>query len=168
MPGVSPVLDDVDCCMKALETGQSMPKDLRLAKVMMLSLMFATLVPIVNAQSSVDDFKEVQNPVERYHKALTFANLAFQNARSCYAKGDIESGDAQLEKMTNALNECLRSLAVSRKPQLYKRAEQKVASLQRRIQGVDEIEFQERGWAAYTERKLDEIHDKLLEGALKK
>ena len=154
---------------ETLETGRSMTKDLRLAKVMMLSWVFATPVPIVNAQSFVGDSKEVQDPVKRYHKALTFANLAFENARSFYAKGDIESGDAQLEKMTNALNECLHSLAVSRKPQLYKRAEQKVASLQRRIPGVvDEIQFQERGWAAYTQRKLDEIHDKLLEGALKR
>jgi hypothetical protein len=155
--------------MEALETGRSMNNELRLPKVMMLSLVFATFAPIVNAQSLVDDLKEVQNPVKRSEKALTFANLAFENARAFYFNGDVKSGDAQLEKMTYALNECLRSLGVARKPQLYKRAEQKVASLQRRIQGVvDEIQLQDRGWAAYTERKLDEIHDKLFEGALRK
>ena len=146
-----------------------MNKGQRLAKLIMLSLVFATLFRMVNAQSFVDDSTEVQNPVERYHKALTIANIAFENARAFYFTGDIKSGDAQLEEMTHALNVCLRSLAVARKPQLYKRAEQNVASLQRRIQGiVDEIQVQERGWATYTERKLDEIHDKLLEGALRK
>jgi hypothetical protein len=58
-----------------------MNKELRLAKVMMLSLVFATLVPIMNAQSFVDELKEVQNPVKRSEKALKFANLAFENAR---------------------------------------------------------------------------------------
>jgi hypothetical protein len=146
-----------------------MNKELMLAKVMMLSLVFATLVTIMNAQSFVDELKEVQNPVKRSEKVLKFANLAFENARAFYFNGDIKSGDAQLAEMTNALNECLRSLAVARKAQLSKRAEQKVALLQRRMQGVvDGIQFQERGWAAYTERTLDEIHDKLLEGALRK
>jgi hypothetical protein len=93
-------------------------------------------------QSFVVDLKEVQDLVKHSEKAFTFANLAFENARAFYAKGDIESGDAQLEEITNALNECLRSLPLVDKPQLYKRAEQKVASLQRRIQGVvDEIQL---------------------------
>ena len=146
-----------------------MSKRVSLTKLITLSLAFAALFRIVNAQSFRGNVNEAQNPVKGSEKALTFANLAFENARVFYAKGDIESGDAQLEKMTNALHECLRILAVARKPQLYKRAEQNVASIQRRIRGlVDEIPLQERGWAAYTERKLDEIHDELLDGAISK
>jgi hypothetical protein len=61
------------------------------------------------------------------------------------------------------------SLAVAHKSLLYKKAELRVAYLQRRLQGlVDEIAVQNRGRAAYTERKLDEIHDHLLEEVIKK
>jgi hypothetical protein len=79
------------------------------------------------------------------------------------------NGDAQLEDMISALNECVASLAAARKPQLYKKAELKVALLQRCMQAlVSDIEFQRRGWAAYSERKLDQIHDTLLDGAIAK
>jgi hypothetical protein len=33
---------------------------------------------------------------------------------------------------------------------------------------VDDLSIQQRGWAEYTERKLDDIHDKLLEGVMRK
>ena len=146
-----------------------MDKGLSLIKLITLSVALAASFPIMSAQPSANDSKEVENPVKRSEKALAFANMAFENASAFYAKGDIESGDAQLEEMTHALTECLRFLPVARKPQLYKKAEQNVVSLQRRIQSVvEDIQLQERGWAAYTDRKLDEIHDKLLEGALKK
>jgi hypothetical protein len=128
--------------MKALETGRSMNKELRLAKVMILGLVFATLVPIVNTQSFVVDLKEVQDVVKHSEKAFTFANLTFENARAFYAKGDIESGDAQLEEITTGSMNASALWPLVDKPQLYKRAEQKVASLQRRIQVVvDEIQL---------------------------
>ena len=111
----------------------------------------------------------MRDPAKRSQKALALADEAFDNARGFYAKGEIEKGDAQLEDMTSALKECVGWLAVARKPRLYKKAELNVASLQRRMQALlTDIEFQRRGWAAYTERKLDEIHDKLLDGVIKK
>ena len=33
---------------------------------------------------------------------------------------------------------------------------------------MDEIAVTQRGWAEQTQRKLEEIHDKLLEGAMQK
>jgi hypothetical protein len=86
-----------------------------------------------------------------------------------YAKGEIQKGDAALENMTSALNSCVDSLAVMNKARLYKKAELKVAYLQRRMTSLkEEVDVQQRGWAEFTARKLEEIHDKVLAGVMRK
>ncbi|MBV9158429.1 MAG: hypothetical protein JO097_19370 [Acidobacteriaceae bacterium] len=138
----------------------------RLAGAIFLLL---SCLPILQAQTVVAELRAEHDPSKRSELALDFADTAFDNARDYYSKGEIQKGDAQLEDMTNALNECVVSLAAARKPKFYKKAELKVAYLQRRMQGLlDDIEIQRRGWAEYTERKLDEIHDKLLDGVMRK
>ena len=58
--------------------------------------------------------------------------------------------------MTSALKECVGSLEVAHKSRCYKKAELKVAYLQRRLQLVmANLTIEERGWAEYTERKID-------------
>lgn len=132
-------------------------------------LLFATCVAVAHAQALLTELRAERDPSKRSEMALNLADNAFDNARDFYSKGEIQKGDAELEDMTNALNECVVSLAVARKPKFYKKAELKVAYLQRRMQGLlDDIEIQRRGWAEYTERKLDEIHDKLLDGVMRK
>ena len=122
-----------------------------------------------NAQSLISEIKAEHDPVRRSEKALSFADVAFDSARGNYDKGDIHKGDAELENMMTALEECVSSLDVARKAKYYKKAEMNVAMLQRRLQGlVDDINLQQRGWAEYTQRKLDELHDKLLEGVMRK
>lgn len=130
---------------------------------------FVTTVAIGQAQSPLAELKTQHDPGKRSEMALNFADAAFENAREFYAKGEIEKGDAQLEDMTNALNECVVSAESAHKAKFYKKAEQNVALLQRRIKTMmDDLEFQKRGWAEYTNRKLDEIHDKLLAGVMAK
>lgn len=142
---------------------------LRLARLVRVSFLVVTCAGMVKAQSPITELKSEHDPNKRSEMALNLADTAFDNARDYYAKGEIQKGDAQLEDMTNALNECVVSLAAARKPKFYKKAELKVAYLQRRMQGLlDDIEIQRRGWAEYTERKLDEIHDKLLDGVMRK
>jgi hypothetical protein len=71
--------------------------------------------------------------------------------------------------MINALNECVSALDAAHKAKFYKKPEMKVAYLQRRMSGLlDDLGIQVRGWAEYTQRKLEEVHDKLLEGAMRK
>jgi hypothetical protein len=71
--------------------------------------------------------------------------------------------------MTKVLNACVDSLAAANKSRSYKKAEMTVAHLQRRLSDlVNDLGIQERGWAEYTSRKLDEIHDKLLNGVMRK
>ena len=134
-----------------------------------LALLAATLQFASSGQSLITELKAERDPSKRSEKALTFADEAFDNARGFYNKGDIHKGDAELDNMTAALNACVGSLDEAHKARLYKKAELKVAFLQRRMQGLlDDLGIQERGWAEYTSRKLEEIHDKLLEGVMRK
>jgi polyhydroxyalkanoate synthesis regulator phasin len=134
-----------------------------------LGLLLATCVPLAHAQSLLTELKAQHDPGKRSEMALSFADEAFDNARDFYAKGEIEKGDEQLEQMTNVLNECVVSAETAHKPKFYKKAEQNVATLQRRIKSLlDDLELQKRGWAEYTDRKLEEIHDKLLAGVMRK
>lgn len=141
----------------------------RVTKVLEIVLFFTPTMLLAFGQAPGDDMKAEHDPARRSEMALTIADTAFDNARDFYIKGDFEKGDAQLEDMTNALNECVDSLSAAHKAKFYKRAELKVAYLQRRMQGlVDDIELQQRGWAEQTQRRLEEIHDKLLDGVMRK
>lgn len=120
-------------------------------------------------QSFLSELKSEHDPSKRSELALNFADEAFASAKAQYAKGEVHLGDALLDQMTVALQECASSLDSAHKAKYYKRAEMKVAYLQRRMQGlVDDLSAEERGWAEVTSRKLDEIHEKLLEGVMRK
>jgi hypothetical protein len=143
---------------------------LNLATMMQVSVLllgFASFAPA--QQSFLAEIESEHDPARRSDKALMFADAAFDNAREFYNKGEVKKGDAELENMTNALKECVGSLQAAHKPRFYKKAELKVAYLQRRMKGLlDDLSVQQRGWAEYTQRMLDDIHDKLLEGVMRK
>ena len=138
-------------------------------KLVGIGVLVVLSAQMVRAQSLIAEIRAEHDPGKRSELALNLADTAFDNARAFYSKGEIHKGDAQLEDMTNALNECVVSLGVAHKVKFYKKAEMNVALLQRRMQGLlDDIEIQKRGWAEYTARKLEEIHDKLLDGVMRK
>jgi site-specific recombinase len=145
---------------------------MRAATVLLLSPCLCLLLLLTtwgSAQSSLADLKAEHDPARRSEKALQVAESAFDSAREFYEKGEIQKGDAQLEVMTNALNECVASLDLVHKAKFYKKAEMRVATLMRRMVSlVDDIEVQKRGWAEYTQKRLEGIHDKLLEGVMRK
>jgi hypothetical protein len=135
----------------------------------LLRLLSLTLAVSLYAQLPMAELKAEHDPAKRAEKAVSLAEIAFENARTFYDKGEIGKGDAQLENMINALNECVSSLDAAHKAKFYKKPEMRVAYLQRRMSGLlDDLGIQVRGWAEYTQRKLDEVHDKLLEGAMRK
>ncbi len=135
-----------------------------------MGLAIITFVSSCYAQSFIAELKTTEhNPARRSEKALVLADSAFDNARDFYNKGEVDKGDAQLDDMTKALDFCVESLQEARKAKYYKKAELKVALLQRRMSSLlDDIDVQERGWAEQTNRALDQIHDKLLAGVMKK
>jgi hypothetical protein len=140
---------------------------MKLIQLGLLALGFASLVQA--QQSFLAELEAVHDPARRSDKALSLADAAFDNARELYTKGEIKKGDAELDNMTSALTECVGSLQTAHKARFYKKAELRVAYLQRRMEGLlDDISVQERGWAEYTQRKLDDIHDKLLQGVMRK
>lgn len=124
---------------------------------------------VAHAQSLVSEIMAEHDPARRSEKALTLADTAFDSAREDYNKGEVHKGDADLEEMMTALEQCVSSLDTAHKAKYYKKAEMNVALLQRRLKGLlDDIALQQRGWAEYTNRKLDELHDKLLDGVMRK
>jgi site-specific recombinase len=146
-----------------------MRASVNLRRLVEVSLLIAMYLAAAQAQSLLSELKAERDPAKRSEMALNFADAAFDNARDFYTKGEFEKGDAQLEDMTAVLTECVASLALAHKARFYKKAELKVAYLQRRMQGLlDDIDLQRRGWAEQTQRKLEEIHDKLLDGVMKK
>lgn len=134
-----------------------------------LAGIFLLVAGVLNAQTLIAEIRAERDPAKRSEKALSFADTAFDNARDDYNKGEIHKGDAELENMMTALEECLSSLDTANKAKYFKKAEMNVALLQRRLKSlVDDIALQQRGWAEYTQRKLDQLHDKLLDGVMRK
>jgi len=139
------------------------------SNVLALSLLILAFAGAMPGQTFLAELKSQRDPAKRSEMALGFADVLFDSARSSYGKGEISKGDADLEGMTKALDACLDSLASANKSRSYKEAEMKVAYLQRRLSDlVKDMSIQERGWAEFTSRKLDEIHDKLLNGVMRK
>lgn len=146
-----------------------MSKSVQFRRLVQIAFLILTCIRVIHGQSLLAELRAEHDPARRSELALNFADTAFDNAHDFYTKGEVDKGDAQLEDMTTALNECVISLAVARKAKFYKRAELKVAYLQRRMQSLlDNIELPRRGWAEQTQRKLEEIHDRLLEGVMRK
>jgi len=86
-----------------------------------------------------------------------------------YDKGQIKAGDQHLEEMIKLLNVCVSSLEAAHRSRNYKSAEIRVKGLMRRLKTlVGDLSVDDRGWAEYTARQLEEIHDKLLSGVMKK
>ncbi len=132
-------------------------------------VLLAGSIGICPGQSFLDELKLEHDPGKRSELALNFADEAFAGAKALYAKGDVHQGDALLDQMTVALQECASSLDSAHKAKYYKRAEMKVAYLQRRMQGLlQDLGAEERGWAEFTDRKIEDIHEKLLNGVMRK
>ncbi|MBV9266771.1 MAG: hypothetical protein JO061_11435 [Acidobacteriaceae bacterium] len=124
---------------------------------------------VCSGQSFLHELRAERDPGRRAEKALEYADESFDAAREFYDKGLVHKGDEQLDYMTAALKECVDALDQAHKARIYKKAELNVAMLQRRMNGLlDDLSIQERGWAEYTSRKVDEMHDKILEGVMRK
>ncbi len=137
-----------------------------------LSLQFV-LFALVSVHSviagQIPELDSEPDVVKRSQHALAMAESYFEDARQAYSANEIKKGDARLEDMTTALNICVAALNVARKSRLYKPAEMRVMTLSRRLHTlVGDISVEDRGWAEYTERQVEAVHEKLLLGVMKK
>ena len=138
-------------------------------KFFLIPFLFIITSGLTQAQSLLGELNQEHDPGKRSELALLLADESLDHARDFYHNGAMEKGDAALENMTSALSACVQSLAISNKARFYKRAELRVAYLQRRMTGlVEDLGVQERGWAEQSKRKLEEIHDKILDGVMRK
>ncbi len=133
-------------------------------------LMFALSVCPSFTQSFCAEFTGDHKTNIRPETALTMASDALDQASSFYKAGDFSKGDAALDNMVGDLRDCVNSLQAARRGGgNYKKAELKVAFLQRRLRDlVSDLRVEDRGWAEQTERTIDEIHEQLLSGVMKK
>ena len=139
------------------------------SRAVQLGLLVAAFTVSASAQSFLAELKMEHDPGKRAELALSLADESFDSAKTNYHNGEIHQGDVALDNMTAALNACVESVAVANKAKFYKRAEMKVAMLQRRLSGLmDDISITERGWAEQTARRVEEIHSKLLDGVMRK
>jgi hypothetical protein len=133
------------------------------------SMLIVAFASCACAQSFIAELKTERDPGRRSEKALQLADSAFDEARDYYNKGAFDRGDASLDDMTSALNACVDSVQQAHKARFYKKAELRVALLQRRMETLlQDIDLPARGWAEQTNRALDKIHDKLLYGVMEK
>lgn len=134
-----------------------------------LGLLLLTAPPMSAQSPDTAQLLAQHNPRKRAELALNLASAAFDDATRFYKEGNIHKGDAELDRMTGDLKECLSSLRAAHKGSNYQKAELKVASLHRRLHDlIGNISIGERGWAEQTERTVDGIHDQILSGAMKK
>jgi hypothetical protein len=138
-------------------------------RLMEFGLLFALMSSAMSAQLLLGELSQEHDPSKRAELALNLADASFADARDFYQKGAITKGDAALESMTSALTACVQNLEITHKARFYKKAELKVAYLQRRMDNlVADLSVEERGWAEQTKRKLEQIHDKMLDGVMRK
>ena len=140
-----------------------------LATILILTASMQLAMQMAWAQSPRTEPDAEHDAGKRAQRALGMAEEAFEQAKKSYSAGEIKQGDGHLDDMTKLLDTCVSALEGARKAHLYKQAEIRVATLLRRLQSLtDDIAVDDRGWAEYTFRQVDSIHDKLLSGVMKK
>jgi len=121
------------------------------------------------SNSAAETLNTEPDPSRRAERAVSLAEGAFSEARVEYDKNQIKAGDQHLDEMIKLLNVCVSSLEAAHKSHNYKPAEIRVKGLMRRMKTlIGDLSVDDRGWAEYTARQLEGIHDKLLSGAMKK
>jgi len=110
---------------------------------------------------------------KRSELALMNADHEIDEARKAYNAGDQKGEQAALDEINESVAICYDSLQhtheAPRKSKYYKRAEQKLQVLIRRLSGFrDEVGFDSRQSVERVINKLSEIHDDLITDIMSK
>lgn len=110
---------------------------------------------------------------KRSELALVNADHEVDEARKAYDAGDQKATQAALEEVTESVVLCYESLEHShtapRKSKYYKRAEQRLQALIRRLSGLrDEVSFDSRQPVERVINKLSDVHDQLITDIMSK
>ena len=110
---------------------------------------------------------------KRSELALANADRAIDEARKTYNAGDRKAAQAALDEVSESVVLSYDSLqhthSAPRKSKYYKRAEQKLQGLIRRLSGFrDEVSFDSRQSVERVVNKLSEVHDQLITDIMSK
>jgi hypothetical protein len=110
---------------------------------------------------------------KRSELALANADRAIDEARKAYNAGDQKAAQAALDEVSDSVVLSYDSLqhthTAPRKSKYYKRAEQKLQGLIRRLSGFrDEVSFDSRQSVERVVNKLSEVHDQLITDIMSK
>ena len=110
---------------------------------------------------------------KRSELALANADRAIDEARKAYNAGDQKAAQAALDEVSESVVLSYDSLqhthSAPRKSKYYKRAEQKLQGLIRRLSGFrDEVSFDSRQSVERVVNKLSEVHDQLITDIMSK
>lgn len=110
---------------------------------------------------------------KRSELALTNADRAIDDARKAYEGGDQKGTEIALKEIDESValsyDALQHSRTAPRKSKYYKRAEQKLEVLIRRLSGFrDEVSFDSRQSVERVINKLSDIHDQLITDIMSK
>ena len=110
---------------------------------------------------------------KRSELALANADRGIDEARKAYNAGDQKAAQAALDEVAASVVLSYDSLqhthSAPRKSKYYKRAEQKLQGLIRRLSGFrDEVSFDSRQPVERVVNKLSEVHDQLITDIMSK
>lgn len=110
---------------------------------------------------------------KRSELALTNADHEIDEARKAYSAGDEKGAQTALEEVSRSVTVCYDALEHSRTPprksKYYKRAEQRVQALIRRLSGFrDEVGFEARQSVERAINKVSDVHDQLITDIMSK
>ncbi|MGH9697377.1 MAG: hypothetical protein ACRD5Z_24750 [Bryobacteraceae bacterium] len=132
-------------------------------------LFLAAFVPVLKAESFLDEAQAERNPGKRSEIALELAGKSLDQARDYYVSGNRLKGDSELDMIDSLAAECLTSVEEARKSKYWKKAELKIAALMRRVNSlIGDLSYDQRGKAQELETHLNQVHDRLLAGVMAK
>jgi hypothetical protein len=109
---------------------------------------------------------------KRAQRALDFAGVRLTEARTAYEKGEYKLLAGYAGEVTVGAELCIQSLEEmgkhpAKNVKNYKLAEKRMRELLRRVSAFrNDVGFEDRPALEEAERRISEIHEKLLEGAL--
>lgn len=110
---------------------------------------------------------------KRSDLALANAERNMDEARQAYSGGDQKTADAAISELTESIDVCYDALQHARTPprksKYYKRAEQRVSALIRRLSGYrDEVSYDSRSLVEAALKKVSDVHDELIADIMSK
>lgn len=110
---------------------------------------------------------------KRSELALASADHDMDEARQAYSAGDQKAAEAAINELTESIDVCYDALQHARTPprksKYYKRAEQRVSALIRRLNGFrDEVSYDSRAAVEAALKKVSDVHDELIADIMSK